>query len=141
MVTLIAWVLMLLVAGNAYLMLRTGGWVDTDLPFTDQVDYGPTVTALITWAGHPGWPTWFSVLGATGLGVAAVNTRGLRQVGGAGGTTLFISLLLTIAGVAGSMAALLVVALATAIGVAIVVIFGVLLVVAMVMFLIGLASG
>lgn len=140
-VTIIAWLVLLLAAGNAYLMLRTGGWVGTDLPFADQVDYRPAATGLMTWAGHPGWPTWLSVLGATGLAVAAATTRGLRQVRGAAGTTLFVSLILAIAGVAGSLAALLLIALATAIGVTVVVVLGVLFMAALVMLLIGLASG
>jgi hypothetical protein len=139
-VTLIAWLLMLLAAGNSYLMLRTRGWI-SNLPFTGQVDYSPTVTALMTWAGHPGWPTWLSVLGAAGLAVAAVRTRGLRQVGGGAGATLFVSLLLALAGMAGSLAALLVVAFATAIGIAVVVAITALLVVGLVLLLVGLVSG
>jgi hypothetical protein len=140
-VTVLAWLLMLLAAGNAYLMFRTRGWIGSDLPFTAQVDYSPAVTALMTWAGHPAWPTWLSVLGATGLAVVALSTRGLRQVGGGAGATMFVSLLLALAGVAGSLAALIVVAFATAIGVAIAVAITVLLFVGLVMLLVGLASG
>ncbi|WP_286928873.1 MULTISPECIES: hypothetical protein [Aeromicrobium] len=139
-VTAIAWLLMVLAAGNAYLLFRTHGGIGTGLPFAGVVDYGPAVTTLITWAGHPGWPTWLSAFGAVGLALAAVRSRGLREVGGGSGATMFVSILFALAGVAGSLAALVVVAFAATLGVAIVVALTIVVVVGMVALLVGLAS-
>lgn len=139
-VTLLAWLVLLLAAGNAYLMIRTGGWMGSDLPFTGQVDYSPTVTALMTWGGHPGWPIALSILGSAGLAAAATRTRALRQVGGAAGMTLFVSLLVALVGIAGSLAALLLIALATAIGITVVIASIAVLTAVIVMLLVGMAS-
>lgn len=140
-VTLLAWLLMLLAAANGYLMIRTRGHIGSDLPFAGVVDYGPVVMALATWAGHAAWPTGLSVLGAAGLATAAASSRGLRQVGGRAGSLMFVSMLLALAGVAGSLAALLVVAFATALGVAISVAIAAAVIVGIVMVLTAAASG
>lgn len=140
-VTLIAWLLMVLAAANGFLMIRTRGQIGADLPFAGVVDYGPLVTALATWAGHAMWPTGLSVLGAAGLAAAAVGSRGLRQIGGRAGSLMFVGMLLALAGVAGSLAALLVVALATAVGVAISIAIAAAVIAAIVVVLTAAASG
>lgn len=140
-VTLLAWLLMLLAVANGYLMVRTGGQIGSDLPFAGVVDYSPVVTALTTWGGHAAWPTSLSVIGATGLATAAVSSRGLRQVGGRAGALMFAAMLLALAGVAGSLGAVLVVGFATALGVAVAVAVAAAITVGVVMVIAAAASG
>jgi hypothetical protein len=140
-VTLLAWLLMLLAAANGYLVIRTRGQIGSDLPFAGVIDYGPVVTALVTWSGHAAWPIGLSVIGAAGLAAAAVSSRGLRQIGGRAGALMFAAMLLALAGVAGSLGAVLVVAFATALGVAVAVAVAAAVIVGLFMVLAAAASG
>ncbi|MDQ6523995.1 hypothetical protein RB608_10305 [Nocardioides sp. LHD-245] len=118
-VTALAWLMMFAAAGNAYFLMRTGGWIGSGLPFADFVDYSGPVNGLLTWGGHVGWPMAFSLLGAAGLACAAGFSRGLRQVGGVAGTTIFVGVLAALLGITGTAIAVAMIAFATALGIAI----------------------
>jgi hypothetical protein len=139
-VTLLAWVVLAASAGNAYVLFRTGG-VTGSLPFSGYVHYESLVNDVLTWGGHVRWPAWLSTLGAAALGVAALGTRGLRQVGGGWGLLFFGGLCLAGVGIAGSVVALVTIGFATGLGIAVCVLLGALLLAAVVMLLAGLAGG
>lgn len=140
-VTLSAWLVLVLAVLNAYVLIRTGGEVTADLPFTGYVEYTPAVVNVVTWGGHVWLPAGLSLLGAAGLGAAAGATRGVRQIGERTGPLLFLSILAALLGIAGSVIGLTLVALATAVGVAAVLLIGALLLAVCLILLAAFLSG